>query len=932
MKRTRRLLSILLVTVMLTALMPASAHAAFEDEPCKECGHTDWELLDESFTTCDEPAERLWRCRYCYRHETEYIPVLGHNYEKLNFPHTDREGILHTPKAPTCTEPGVDVYSCTRCDHTFDQVVPALGHSLDAGTVITPPTCTADGVAEFRCLRCGEKLTVPIPAPGHTWDEGTTTTPDGLYDGYTLRTCLICGEKETTVIPVNAADLFSRLRNIPVDAETASPLKITQQPQGGSLPPESEDGLTMTLKVEGGLEPYTYEWHRRSFMKDDGDSTLSAVVKGTGADLDKLYQSKARDWYGATAATYEDVFSDGWLDAAKTGFDSQVLDDLLLGNEALGASEDPEYTAYEGGFDYWCVVRDAAGKPATSEAARVYGALTIAEHPHNANLQKDADEKGCVLEECQATGGSGEYRYTWYQDYIDESTLPYGLYQQCECMDPGVFFCRVTDLVTGEEADSNSCLIYDTEPLKIVSITGTNDTFWPEEEREVTVTVEGGTPPYGGWLYIDGVWANPDDNLIDAVGPDGEGRYTLTATGVGGTVYEFHVMDGMGEQDSVATPRWERKLTIGEQPEDGVLRRSGSVEVACTVADGIAPYSYDLYRNGEPHQNKTSNGRFKVVVPGEYYIRVTDSKGHTGETKTVTVENEKFHVTDYSASAEITQAGKGVRLYVEVSGGEPPYSYEWLELTDRGWVSYELGAQSAFYAGTPGTYACRIKDSGGDPIRSKDMEVTYSGDTPVIVTQPRSVRIPEDGSSVRLTCRAVSGSGNDDDLLYVWYKLTEGTPYMNETQYGYGTQSIKTSSPACYYCRVTDRSTGKSVESNYVWIVQELQVNPGTWSSIDPDQSASNWCEFRGGMPPYRVKVYATVNGSAVLCGETVVQKEGYAWVDFDPYFTTGKDAKGDPVNVLCPFSFRIFDCSGQETRCFPDPGKIHYMHEINFN
>ena len=85
MKRTRRVLSILLVMVMLTALMPASAHAAFEDEPCKECGHTDWELLDESFTTCTEPAERLWRCRYCYRHETEYIPVLGHNYEKLTF-------------------------------------------------------------------------------------------------------------------------------------------------------------------------------------------------------------------------------------------------------------------------------------------------------------------------------------------------------------------------------------------------------------------------------------------------------------------------------------------------------------------------------------------------------------------------------------------------------------------------------------------------------------------------------------------------------------------------------------------------------------------------------------------------------------------------------------------------------------------------------
>ena len=154
---------------------------------------------------------------------------------------------------------------------------------------------------------------------------------------------------------------------------------------------------------------------------------------------------------------------------------------------------------------------------------------------------------------------------------------------------------------------------------------------------------------------------------------------------------------------------------------------------------------------------------------------------------------------------------------------------------------------------------------------------------------------------------------------------------MNETQYGYGMQSIKTSSPACYYCRVTDRSTGKYVESNYVWIAKKLYFDPIGAYSIEGGNKASCWCLIGGGIPPYRVNVYATVNGSSVFCGETVIQKEGNAWVHFDAYFTTAPDkVTGEMRNVLCPFSFRVTDCSGQTVRFFPNAEEIHYAVPVS--
>ena len=924
MKRTRRLLSILLVTMLLAALLPSAARAAFDDEPCKECGNTDWKLLDEVYPTCTEPGERLWRCEYCYRHETEIVPALGHSYEKATFTYYDRDGKPHTPVAATCTDPGLDVYFCTLCSDVVEQTVPALGHALDDGTVITPPTCTKDGVADFNCLRCGGTFTIPIPAPGHTWDEGTTTAPEGLHDGSMVRTCLICGETETTVLRVDAADLFADLRNLTKQPTNISPLVITRQPEGGTIP---EGGMTLTVKAKGGTEPYRYEWYSASL--NGNDSPLAGTLLGAGADLNGSWQSKAKDWYNANAMTYEEVFNSDWMELVQQDTMDTILDDLLLGAEHYGAAEEPEFAVPEGGREYWCRVTDSAGKHVDSEKVAVYDSLYIAEEPRNINWQKEAGEKEFVMLDCQAGGGSGEYRYNWYMLGED---IPYGLYQQSECMDPGTYICRVSDLVTGEEVESLPCIVYDVKPLTICTITGGNDKRWPEEEWLVAVTVEGGTPPYEGWLEIDGVWASDEDTLLQVQGePDSQGRSTLSTVAVGGEIYTFHVIDAMGEHDFAVTKRWERHLSFSEQPQDGILKVNGSVEVACTVSDGEGPYTYVLYRNGEANQQKTTDGRFKVWYPGQYYIRVTDSKGHTGETDKVFVQNEKFRITDYSDIVRITEPGKGVRLYVEVAGGREPYSHEWLELTDKGWRSHELGIQSAFYAWKPGTYACRVTDADGKAVRTREMEVIYDAEVPMIITQPKSAWIPEDGSSVRLTCKAVSGTGNDEDLLYVWYKLT-GETYLTETMIGYGLQSIKVSSPAFYYCRVTDRSNGKNVSSDYVTVMQELRVEASHDVTVIDGTRGYIWLDVQGGMAPYTVRAYATVNGNAVYCGESKITEAGKTEIRFEAYFTYVENSEGRLIRTLCPYTLRIYDNGGQEIRCFPAADRVNYGHTVKTN
>lgn len=207
MKRTNKLLCLLLALVFVCGLLPATAAAD---------------------TSCEN----------------------GHDWFRVT-----------VVREPTCTESGLRTGVCSRCGAQLEEAIPALGHDYVCYEH-TPPTCTEPGTDEFKCSRCPQTWTQHFDPLGHEW-ETVRTEPHGLTDGSAVSTCARCGETETEIIPAAAA-VFHMARNLPDDAEEAedgAALRIVDQTYYELLTYGSGEGCTLFVTAEGGVTPYTYTWH-----------------------------------------------------------------------------------------------------------------------------------------------------------------------------------------------------------------------------------------------------------------------------------------------------------------------------------------------------------------------------------------------------------------------------------------------------------------------------------------------------------------------------------------------------------------------------------------------------------------------------------------------------------------------------------------------
>ena len=895
MKRTRKLLCFLLALVFMAGLLPTAAPTraqALTPGGCAnaEDGRHNWQQYDfAAYPSCTENGTYIYICMNCW--ETEVgpageIPALGHDWGPWdNLPGSappsctegsqegrfcSRCGEMQTrsvaalghawdggtvTKEPSCTGDGSRSYKCTRCGESRTEAVAALGHAWDGGTVTKEPSCTEDGSAEYRCERCGQTEARAIPALGHDWGESETTEPEGIYDGKTVTVCRRCGETKDELIPVMPASFFASLRNLPLDGG-GSDLRITQQPQGGGVD-RAEDkntGVELFVEAAGGLPPYRYEWHCESF--EEADKSTSTVLNASAVlDLDEAYQGAAASWYAAHAATYESVFDSGWLstvtEAAGGGSVGSLLGELNLFDKNLGSSGGPGYIARQGNCDYWVEVFDDAGDSVKSDKARVYYKVCIAQQPQNVNWQSAVDEElQAVFLECQAADGSGEYSYEWY--WLDspdgEEEVLYDIHERIGVTDKGRFFCLVTDTVTGDKAYSDTVDVYDAKPL-ILSACSAEEALWPEEEWDLHVTVEGGTPPYEVQWEKDGRPLETTEGDRDELG-----RPTYHAVGTDAGVYTVRVTDSMGETVAATTRRTDKKLTISQQPQDGTLPEDGSpMKMSIEVSDGTPPYTFLLYHDGRRQRTRSADVGsyvFDIFETGDYCISIRDADGHTARSNTVLVSHPKLRIASQTLAADYY--GEAIFLSVVAEGGVEPYHYQWMVDTGRGWFTTGED-KSMLPVNTVGEYVCKITDDAEQVVRSERIPVEYKGEAPHIIEQPKSGVMDEDGI-VDLWCEAYCGSG-DENIRYVWQKNTasDGSGYW-ETRV-YDRQGYLAHEPGLYRCRVTDTVTEKYVYSDIVAVAEKLTASI---AEIPPrDQNHYNftyaYLDIEGGLPPYSV-------------------------------------------------------------------------------
>lgn len=207
---------------------------------------------------------------------------------------------------------------------------------------------------------------------------------------------------------------------------SAAALTITKQPSNTTV--DVDGTAKFSVKVSGGTEPYTYEWHR--------------VVK-SGSYAGDDYKLEDNDVFpGASTAN--------------------------LSVKHCASSEN--------GDQYYCIVKDANGNKVTSSKATLKVSVSAPEVTISPTT-KYIFKNGAATFTVDVSGGSGSYSYEWHRVVKDNNDYDATLENdsgnitgtntaslttsECRLIESGDrYYCIVKDKVTGKTTKSPEATLY----------------------------------------------------------------------------------------------------------------------------------------------------------------------------------------------------------------------------------------------------------------------------------------------------------------------------------------------------------------------------------------------------------------------------------------------------------------------------------------
>ena len=191
-------------------------------------------------------------------------------------------------------------------------------------------------------------------------------------------------------------------------------------------------------------------------------------------------------------------------------------------------------------------------------------------------------------------------------------------------------------------------------------------------------------------------------------------------------------------------------LSVSISPSLIVMDVGQSTIFTSDVSGGTAPHSYQWYLNGTLVSGAT--GPTHTFAPSangsvSVYLMVNDSAtipaSAMSDTATVLVNPSMYYLTSPSASSSVINAlhPNTVLTCGAVSGGTPPYTYQWYKMNPDLSTSAIPGATSSSYTFTPDNTATT-------PVWFFRVKVTDSAEAwvatmPVSVTASQKVPAPE---------------------------------------------------------------------------------------------------------------------------------------------------------------------------------------------
>ena len=481
--------------------------------------------------------------------------------------------------------------------------------------------------------------------------------------------------------------------------------------------------------VNGGTSPYTYLW-------DDPAAQTNATAVGLCAGS---YTVLITDSSGCTPTRTITVLEPPPLllqldstSASCNGFSDATA--TVTASGGTGAftylwdnSAGNQTTATANGLSagtYSVTVTDANGCDSS-------GTITILDPGVLSSVISDSTQISCFggndgTATVTAAGGVLPYTYLW-----DDANT------QTDSIAIALIAGTYTVLVTDNNACTTSSSVTLTEPTTLIASTGNavNVSCLGGADGAATATGSGGVSPYT-FLWDDpGAQTNSTAIMLSAA------TYTVTVTDANGCI------------DSAA-------ITLTE-PASLVLSITDSLNITCnsgfdgyatvTPGGGTAPYTY-LWDDPAAQTDSSATGLFA----GTYNVVVTDVNSCTESISVTLTEPIAALALTYTVMNVSCNGGNNGSAQVFVTGGTPPYSYQW---NDPAFQTDSVA--SGLYAGS---YNITVTDNTGN----------CQVDTGIVITEP-STPLSTTPSSTDVTCfggndgtASVTTIGGTNPYTYIW--------------------------------------------------------------------------------------------------------------------------------------------------------------------
>ena len=629
--------------------------------------------------------------------------------------------------------------------------------------------------------------------------------------------------------------------NIVIFSVTASGNELTYQwqykiPNGSWFDSPATGNKTASLSVPATTDRNGYQY--RCIVKDkNGNSITSEPATLTSVSALKIVtQPTDQTGSGGNIVKFT-VSAEG--NNIKYQWQYKIPNGSWFASPATGnntASLSVPATTDRSGYQYRCVVTDAAGNTVTSNAATLtYGTgLQITSQPTN-----QTGSNGTTVKFTVAASGDGvayQWQYkapsgTWANSPATGNNTASLSVPATTDRNGYQYRCIVSDK-NGNKLTSNTATLTVGASLQITS-QPTNQSGSNGTTVKFTVAASGDGIAYQ-WQYKtpSGSWANSP-----ATGNNTASLSVPATTDRNGYQYRCIVSDKSGNKltSNAATLTVGASLQITSQPTNQSGSNGSTVKFTVAASGTGVTYQWQYKYPGGDWANSPATGSTtaSLSVPAtadrngyQYRCIVSDKSGNkvTSNAATLTVATLKITT---QPSNQTGSSGSTVKFTIAASGDG--VAYQWQYKTPSGsWANSPATGNNTASLSVPATtdrngyqYRCIVSDKSGNKLTSNAATLTVA--SLKITTQP-SNQTGSNGNTVKFT---VAASG--DGVAYQWQYKTPSGSWTNSPAAGNNTASL--SVPATtdrngyqYRCIVSDKYGNKLTSNAGTLTVASLSI------------------------------------------------------------------------------------------------------------